>query len=157
VQLLVRPIQGREKQRMKKTITVLAVVMLTSTIMFLAGCGGTDSSGTKSSAVLDEKLVTAASRGSIQEIQSYLDGGADIDAVQTNTGLTLLLVSLGTVGIWIYNYNDLSKQQNLSFSSGAWMALFAIILAVLGSLILIPTSKNKPVVIDTEGIVHLLP
>ena len=70
--------------------------------------------------------------------------------------IALLLISLGTLGIWIYNYNDLSNQ-NVTFNTGAWIALVATILAVVGSLMLIPTSKNKQVVIDTGGIVHLLP
>jgi hypothetical protein len=70
--------------------------------------------------------------------------------------IALLIIGLGTLGIWIYNYNDLSNQQNISFNTGAWMALVAAIAIVLGSLMLIPTSRNKQVVIDTEGSVHLL-
>ena|GEM_PF-5292872 len=70
--------------------------------------------------------------------------------------MALLIIGLGTLGIWISNYNDLSNQQSVSFNTGAWMALVAAIAIVLGSLMLIPTSRNKQVVIDTEGSVHLL-
>lgn len=70
--------------------------------------------------------------------------------------IALLIFSCAGMVLWVSKYEGISKQAGASFGPGNWLALVALIMAIGGTLLLIPI-KRTAVMIDTSGTVQLLP